>query len=49
LKILDRLDCYHGFTEAKHIAEQYGEEERARLLKKINEIDDRLQPENPAE
>jgi len=49
LKIVDRLERYHGFTKAKHVAEQYGEEERARLLKKINEIADRLQPENPAE
>jgi hypothetical protein len=49
LKIVDRLDRYHGFTKATRIPEQYGEEERARLLKKINEIADRLQPELPAE
>jgi hypothetical protein len=49
LKIVDRLDRYHGFTSAKRIPEQYGEEDRARLLKKINEIADRLQPELPAE
>jgi hypothetical protein len=49
LKIVDRLDRYHGFTKATRIPEQYGEEERARLLKKINEIADRLQPEPPAE
>ena len=49
LKIVDRLDRYHGFTKAKRVPEQYGEEERARLLKKINEIADRLQPEQPAE
>jgi hypothetical protein len=49
LKIVDRLDRYHGFTKAKRIPEQYGDEERARLLKKVNEIADRLQPEHPAE
>ena len=47
LKIVDRLDRYHGFTKAKRIPEQYGDEERARLLKKVNEIVDRLQPEHP--
>ena len=49
LKIVDRLDRYHGFTSAKRIPEQYGEEDRAQLLKKINEIADRLQPELPTE
>jgi hypothetical protein len=49
LKIVDRLDRYHGFTKAKRTTEQYGEEERARLLQKINEIADRLQPEQPPE
>ena len=49
LKIVDRLDRYHGFTKTKRFAEQYGEEERARLLQKINDIAARLQPENPAE
>jgi hypothetical protein len=49
IRIVDRLDRYHGFTKAKRVPEQYGEEERARLLKKVNEIADRLQPEHPAE
>jgi hypothetical protein len=49
LKIVDRLDRYHGFTKAKRATEQYDEEDRARLLKKINEIADRLQPEQPSE
>jgi hypothetical protein len=49
IRIVDRLDHYHGFTKAKRIPEQYGEEERARLLKKINEVVERLQPEKPAE
>jgi hypothetical protein len=49
LKIVDRLDRYHGFTKAKRLPEQYGEEERARLLQKINDVVARLQPKNPAE
>jgi hypothetical protein len=49
IRIVDRLDRYHGFTKAKRVPAQYGEEERARLLKKVNEIADRLQPEQPAE
>ena len=49
VKIVDRLDRYHGFTKAKRMPEQYGEEERARLLKKLNDVAERLQPENPAE
>ena len=49
IKIVDRLDRYHGFSKGKPFPERYGEEERARLLKKINEIADRLQPEKPAE
>jgi hypothetical protein len=49
LRIVDRLDRYHGFTKAMRLPEPYGDEERARLLKKMNEIADRLQPEQPAE
>ena len=49
LKIVDRLDRYHGFTKGTRVPEPYGEEERTQLLKKINEIADRLQPEQPAE
>ena len=49
LKIVDRLDRYHGFTKARRLPEQYGDEERTRLLQKINEIADRLQPEQSAE
>ena len=49
LKIIDRLDRYHGFTKARSLPEQYGEEGRARLLKKVKEIADRLQPEQPPE
>ena len=32
LKIVDRLDRYHGFPRASPAIEQYGEEERARLM-----------------
>jgi hypothetical protein len=49
LKIVDRLDRYHGFTKAQRMPEPYGEEDRIRLLKKVNEIADRLQPEHSAE
>jgi len=49
VRIVDRLDRYHGFTKAKRLPAQYGEEERVRLLKKINDVVARLQPEKPAE
>jgi hypothetical protein len=49
LKIVDRLDRYHGFTKARRLPEQYGDEDRARLLKKLNEVAERLQPEKPGE
>jgi hypothetical protein len=49
LKIVDRLDRYHGFTKATRVAEQYGEEERVRLREKVNEIVARLRAERPAE
>jgi hypothetical protein len=43
LKIIDRLDRYHGFTRAHRLPEPYGEEERARLMQKINDVAARLQ------
>jgi hypothetical protein len=49
LKILDRLDRYHGFTRANRTIEEYGEEERARLMQKINDVVDRLQSQKPEE
>ena len=49
LKIVDRLDRYHGFAKARRLAEEYGEEDRARLLKKLNEMAARLRPEQPKE
>ena len=36
LRILDRLDRYHGFRRANPAPEFYGEEHRARLLAKLN-------------
>ena len=42
LKIFDRLDRYHGFRRANPAAEQYGDEERERLLDKINTIAERV-------
>jgi len=36
LKILDRLDRYHGFHRASPAVEPYGEDHRARLLAKLN-------------
>jgi hypothetical protein len=49
IRIVDRLDRYHGFTKAKRLPEPYGDEDRARLLRKINQVVERLQPEKPAE
>jgi hypothetical protein len=49
LKIVDRLDRYHGFTKARRLPERYDDEDRARLLRKLNEVADRLQPEQPTE
>jgi hypothetical protein len=49
LKIVDRLDRYHGFTRANRPPEQYGEEERARLMQKINDVAARLQSDKPEE
>lgn len=42
LKIVDRLDRYHGFTKARSLPERYSQEDRARLLKKLNEVAERL-------
>jgi len=49
VKIVDRLDRYHGFSKAKRFPEPYGDEDRARLMKKINAVVERLQPQKPAE
>jgi hypothetical protein len=49
LKIVDRLDRYHGFTRAHRLPEEYGEEERARLMQKINDIAARLEADKTEE
>jgi hypothetical protein len=49
LKIVDPLDRYHGFTKAKSLPDRYGDEDRARLLKKLNEVAERLQAEKAEE
>jgi hypothetical protein len=49
LKIVDRLDRYHGFTKASRLPTPYGEEERVRLMKRVNDIVERLRGEQPAE
>ncbi len=36
LKIMDRLDRYHGFDRAKPAIEPYGEAHREKLLAKLN-------------
>lgn len=38
LKILDRLDRYHGFRRAPQTVEPYGKSHRERLLAKLNAI-----------
>jgi len=48
LKVFDRLDRYHGFSRAAPVVENYGEEERARLLAKIESIVTRLEENSPA-
>ena len=48
LKILDRLDRYHGFHRANPTFEPYGDEERERLINKLNVIAARLEDDKPA-
>ena len=47
LKIFDRLDRYHGFNRASPAAEPYGDEERERLLDKLNTIVERVGEDTP--
>ncbi|MBV9287359.1 MAG: hypothetical protein JO288_05960 [Hyphomicrobiales bacterium] len=42
LKILDRLDRYHGFTRLSPAGDSYDQDARVRLLEKINAIAERL-------
>ncbi len=47
LRIFDRLDRYHGFHRASPAVEPYGEEERERLLAKLNAVAARLRDDEP--
>ena len=47
LRILDRLDRYHGFNRASPALEPYGEAERQRLIDKLNAVAARLADEEP--
>jgi hypothetical protein len=47
LKVIDRLDRYHGFSRASPALEQYGEEDRERLIAKLNAVAARLYGEKP--
>ena len=46
VKIFDRLDRYHGFSRASPAIQTYGEEERQRLLDKIESIAARLEEDS---
>ena len=47
LRIIDRLDRYHGFSRASPAIEPYGDEQRARLMDKLNAVAARLYGEQP--
>jgi hypothetical protein len=47
LTIINSLDQYPGFAKARHAVEHYTEEDRARLMRKLNDIAARLQKEGP--
>jgi len=47
LRIIDRLDRYHGFSRASPAVEPYGEEDRKRLIAKLNAVAARLRDEEP--
>ena len=47
LRIIDRLDRYHGFNRASPAVEPYGEEERVRLRDKLSAVAARLYGEQP--
>jgi hypothetical protein len=49
LKIFDRLDRYHGFSRANPVLERYGEEDREKLLDKINAAAARLEADKSGE
>jgi len=47
LKIIDRFDRYHGFNRASPAIEPHGDEEREKLLAKLNAVAERLLDETP--
>jgi hypothetical protein len=47
LRIIDRLDRYHGFSRGSATVEPYGEEERTRLIAKLNAVAARLSDDEP--
>ena len=42
VKVVDRLDRYHGFHRASPAIEGYGDDEREKLLDKLNAVAARL-------
>jgi hypothetical protein len=50
LRIFDRLDRYHGFQRGSPALQPYGEEQRERLLAKINDMAAKLynEPQGPS-
>jgi tRNA(Ile)-lysidine synthase TilS/MesJ len=49
LTIINSLDQYPGFAKARHAVERYTEEDRARLMQKLNDVAARPQMERPEE
>ncbi len=47
LRIIDRFDRYHGFNRASPALEPYGEEDRQRLIDKLNAVAARLADDQP--
>ncbi|HZZ61069.1 MAG TPA: hypothetical protein VFE63_07835 [Roseiarcus sp.] len=47
VKIVDRLDRYHGFHRASPAIERYEDDERQKLLDKLNAVAARLHDEPP--
>ena len=47
VKIIDRLDRYHGFHRASPAIEEYGDEQRQKLIDKLNAMEERLRDEPP--
>lgn len=47
LRIIDRLDRYHGFNRANPAIEHYTDADRQRLIDKLNAVEARLADEEP--